>query len=869
MNAERKARRFRVICGLVVFFSVLFCKINTDTGFRSLWDILYMIRDGMLRDGNWGVRLHWMVAFAGLLANSLYFIRSIWLMRGRKMGFFEVLPGVGLILYVMSAGFALQPYAFVGIMVLIFDYMGARWIEEREAINKAYEEQKARELAEKEEIKRVRHFPGRYPEEFFQMIRKNAVYGKKGQMILSAGCILISAFMYIMLTMYGLISQVHGEEDFALGFGLARIFRQTGLLMGLCSILMMTMIISHYIKDQKKSNRLLVILGMRSRTVYLMFGIVFAANVILSGIAGTVIGGAAAYLVRDIWQSGLTNNGVAVELASAISGKTIGMGILGYLVIVLLSLGFNQENVLNLARSMNMNAEVQKEKRGKKHALLLAVFGTLLWLISIRIYWSRSWAETMFIHILTVLGLYLLLVGGISIYLSRLEHRKDKYYRSLLAKRPLYYRCNKSTWNLFYLSVIHLFILAVFAIQLTGGLLHQNIARLYPYDIVCTAYDADMQELGEIAKEHDAKVQVYPMLRITSIYGSDAPNIQWGGVRPIQWPQGQHIAVSESTYRALKEAQGKTPMKLNLTGDEIHVVYQQDLSAKAHTIDWDTNRIHKMLRIGQPMMNYVTADYEKVFPERKTKSEELDSLTGVFHEGMEDNLVVFNDVYFEKEYERISDYNRKQWSQREAADADDWNHYTYTHTANMTEGPTQLLCIDVPEKEYAGMLKDMDYLVEKHAFDSAWDSAILPFYGKQQMIVDTGAEIFFRKLVYLFIVVLLSIMGLFQYYVKFESEAGELKWQNQFLKKLGLREKERKAVLTGQMKIFAVLPLIIGTCGGILFGGLSVKARLYDAAALRSFLLTGAVVYLIYIGIWIIWYLWIKKLIWRQAEWEK
>ena len=106
-------------------------------------------------------------------------------------------------------------------------------------------------------------------------------------------------------------------------------------------------------------------------------------------------------------------------------------------------------------------------------------------------------------------------------------------------------------------------------------------------------------------------------------------------------------------------------------------------------------------------------------------------------------------------------------------------------------------------------------------------------------------------------------------YVKFESEAGELKWQNQFLKKLGLREKERKAVLTGQMKIFAVLPLIIGTCGGILFGGLSVKARLYDAAALRSFLLTGAVVYLIYIGIWIIWYLWIKKLIWRQAEWEK
>lgn len=869
MNAVRKARRFQIICGMVVFFSVLFCKFNTDTGFCSLWDIIYMIRDGMLTNANLGVRVHWAGAFCGLIAHLLYFIRSLWLMSGRKIGFFEVLPGVGLVLYVVSAGFALQPYAFVGIFILIFDYMGARWIEEREAINKAYEEQKARELAEKEAIRRVRHFPGRYPEEFFRMIRKNAVYGKKGQMILAAGCVLTSAFMYIMLTMYGLISQVHGEEDFAFGFGLARIFRETGLMMALLSILMMTMIISHYIKDQKKSNRLLVILGMRSRTVYLMFGIVFAANVILSGIVGTVAGGAISYLVRDIWQSGLTNNGVVVNLASAISGKTVGMGSLGYLIIVLLSLGFNQENVLNLARSMDMTAEVQKEKRGKKHAPLLAAAGALLCLVSIRLYWSRSWAETMFLHIFTVLGLYLLLLGGIRFYLNRLESRKDRYYCRLLSRRPLYYRYKKSTWNLFYLSVIHLFILGVFAVQLTGGLLRQDIPKLYPYDIVCTAYDADMQKLEEIAQAHDAGMQVYPMLRITSIYGSDAPNMQWGGLRPVQWPQGQHIAISESTYRALKKARGKTPEKLDLTGDEIHVVYQQDLSAKAHTIDWDTNRVHKMLRIGQPLMSYMTAEYEKIFPERKIKSEELDSLTGVFHEGMEDNLVVFNDTYFEGEYQRISSYNQKQWSLRKAADSDEWNSYTYTHTSNMTEGPTQLLCISVPEKEYEGMLRDMDYLIEKHAFDRTWDSAILPFYGKQQMIVDTGAEIFFRKLVYFFIVILLSIMGLFQYYVKFESEAGELKWQNQFLKKLGLREKGRKAVLTGQMKIFVVLPLIVGTCGGIIFGGLCVKARLYDAAALKSFLLTGAVVYLVYIGIWIIWYLWVKKLIWRQAEWEK
>lgn len=871
MNVERKVRRFRIVCGFLIVFSLLFGKIYAVDGFYSLWDFIYMLRSGII----WKSELDSLVSAGfsifAVIGNLLYLIRTIWLIKGKSLKTFEFISGLGFVLYTLSVYPGGQMVVGgVNFALVIIDYMGARWIEERDEMDRKYQEMKARERAEKEEMKRVRYFPGRYPIEFFRMIRKNAAYSKKGQMILASGCFLTAAFMYIMLTMYGLISQVHGEEDLIVGFGLARIFKQTGLLIALCSILMMTMIISYYIKDQGKANRILVILGMRSRTIYLMFGIVFTANIVLSGIAGIIFGGAASYIVRDIWQSALTNNGAVVSLASAISLKTVGLGLLGYLVIVVLSLGFNQENVLNLARSMNMNAEVQKEKRLNKYSLLLVIIGLIFCAISIRIYFSRSWAETMYIHMFTVLGLYLLIKGGTGIYLSVLEKHRDKYNRHLIARRPLYYRYAKSTWNIFYLSVLHLFTLAVFAVQLTGGYLKQNIGEMFPYDIVCTAYDADMEELDEIAQKHGAGAQVYPMLRITSIYGSDAMNKQWGtSGRPVQWPQGQHIAVSESTYRALKKAQGKEPAKLDLTGDEIHVVYQQDLSEKAHTIDWDTNRVHKMLRIGQPLMRYNPASYESIFPERIIKSEERDCMTGTFHQGMQDNLVVFSDQYFEEEYIRISEYNKEQWSQREAADSDEWKSYTYTHTANMTEGPTQLVCYEVPKQEYEGMLEDMSYLTEKHKFDRTWDSSILPFYGKQQMVVDAGAEIFFRKLVYLFIVILLAVMGLFQYYVKFESESRELSWQNSFLKKLGMREKDRKKALAGQMKIFAVLPLAIGTCGGIIFGGLIIKARLYTPHEILSFLIAGGIIYFIYIGIWVLWYLWIKRLIWRQAEWEK
>ncbi|MFR7443853.1 MAG: hypothetical protein ACLUUO_10750 [Sellimonas intestinalis] len=87
---------------------------------------------------------------------------------------------------------------------------------------------------------------------------------------------------------------------------------------------------------------------------------------------------------------------------------------------------------------------------------------------------------------------------------------------------------------------------------------------MYPYDIVCTAYETDLSELEQIAADADATVYQYPMVRMTSLYGSDkVPN--WNGsTRPVQWPQGQHIAISESTYNQMR----KTRAEASETGIE-------------------------------------------------------------------------------------------------------------------------------------------------------------------------------------------------------------------------------------------------------------------------------------------------------------
>lgn len=865
MKAEQKARRFRIVVGFLIFLSVFFEKYEIFDGYYSTWDIIFNLREGgsMFKSGEESISLYLLIpAFA---ISTLYLIRSLWLIKKKNQRVFTFLPMAGLLGYVLPMYISLQPWLLINVLLTVVDYMGGRWLEERDVINAAYEEQKTREREEKEEKRRVRYFPGRYPAEFFRIVRKNDTYGKYGKRILQAGGVLSSACIYIMLTMYSLFTGVHEKEDILFGNGLVKIFLHAGILMFVLLILMLTMIVSCYIREQKKSIRLFTILGMRSSTVYLMSAIVFGINALLSGAAGLVLGGSISYLIKEIWQTSLFHNGVKTVLGSVVSGKAIGLGIAGYLTALILALGLNQENILSLARSTDMNAEVQREKRSRKYAPLLIGIGIAFAAMGILWYSLRSWAESMYIHIFSVLGILFLLAGGIILYLNRLERDRNRYNKKLISSRPFYYRYKKSFLNLFYLSVIQFFILAVFAVQLTGAFVKQNTADLYPYDIVCTAYDADTETLADIAGKHNAKEEVYPMFRMTSVYGSDKLK-SWGPARPIQWPQGQHIAISESTYRDLKEAVGEVPKDLNLSGPEIHVVYQQDLSVKAHTIDWDTARLEKRLRIGQPLTFYNTDDIDNVFPIWKVKSEERDILTGAFHQGMEDSLIVFNDAYFEQEYHKITSYNGKQWSERENASWDEWKTYTASHTSNMTEGPTNLICFSVPEKEYAGMLKSMQYLEKKYAYDREWDESIHQFYGKQQMMVDTGTEIFFRKLVYLFTVLLLTVMGLFQYYVKLESEIKEISWQNTFLKKLGMREKEIKRALAGQMKPFVAFPLLIGTCGGAVFAALTVKARLYSAAEVSMFIHTGMIVYFIYLGIWIFWYFQMKKWIWRQAE---
>lgn len=176
--------------------------------------------------------------------------------------------------------------------------------------------------------------------------------------------------------------------------------------------------------------------------------------------------------------------------------------------------------------------------------------------------------------------------------------------------------------------------------------------------------------------------------------------------------------------------------------------------------------------------------------------------------------------------------------------------YTVRHPENLTEGPTTLFCMNLDDALVDQAAADLEYLNEEQDFDTVWDNNIQPFYVKSQMIVNTESEIFFTRMGNGFILLVLMILGVFQFFVKVKSEEDNWRWENIFLKRLGMHEKERKAKLRYQIRMFVLIPVLSGITGGVIFAALTAKARLYTMQETLQFAGYLGMIYLIWILVW-------------------
>lgn len=863
MTSQKKEKLIKCIqtaSGILTILPLFFMK------FRAPEESLYWLRMAIKMINEEEFHPEYLIFILVSVFVFVSIIRTLVILREKRQGWLAYLPVISMVLYsgiITVLTNTMNPALYINfplyyMVVSAVEFMSVKYLEQQEEINQRYETIQENERKEKVHRKKANHFPGKYPKEFYQVIRKNFRYRGKNQVIFVMAGMLLAAICYIVFSMYQMTDKLYGgkgESDSSLanvmfGEGIHGLFQSLVLILGILSVLMMVMVISWYIKEQKKEYRLMVILGIRKNTAYLIFLMEFFLNVMIAAVIGIPVGAVSAVLMRMVFEKSFHRR---VELPGVVSVPQILFGFIVYLVLMLLALGFNQENFIALGNSTNLTEEKVKERRPKRKLFLRIVIGIFLYVLGMAWFSIRGWAEMKVVYCLPVLGILCLLMGGLGLWLKKREN-KVGYYQGIFRWNTFYYRFWKNAWLLFYLSVAQFLLLAVFSPAFISSMMKQNVEAMYPYDIVCTVYEADLPDLEKIAEEAGADIIEYPMVRMTSIYGSDKIPSWAGGIRPVQWPQGQHIAISETSYNQMREVMGKERRNLELSGEEMHVVYQQDLSVKTNTIDWDTNRIKKHLRFGQPLQYYNTADYENVFPERNIVSEERDSLIGSFQQGKQENLIVLSDEYFKKVWNEISSYNRENWNKRASITDEEWMLYTVSHTENLTEGPTVLLCMNVPDGKTKQITDQLEYLKEKNRFDQLWDRSIQPFYEKSQMIQNTESEILLTRTANGFILLILMIMAVFQYFLFVKEEESNWKWDNDFLEKLGMKKKERMKKVVFQLRFFILFPVIQALIGGILFTVLTLRTRLLTGTEIVQYGGIMGTVYGLYVLIWFVMY---------------
>lgn len=849
-TVQEKIRDIQMLSGILIPVLLQMLPYADRGTYRNVGEIV----GELFRKPEW----HLVYGIVGLMEVTavLYLIRLVLLIRRKETGILYKLPAWLFFLDVCTMMYMGQLYALLPAAYATFEFMYIRYQEEKEEMEEAWAREKEKEEEQKKRRKQALYFPGKYPKELYQIVRRMWREQLLSQMLVILSEAFLAVVIYFVLSGYRMMESRYTMESSITGEGIYGLFRSLGVVMGACCLLMMTLMFSWFIREQKKEYRMLTILGMRRHTSLRIFLLGMAGNAFTAVIPGMAIGCVCAVIFRkQLLQAEEGGN-----IAGAADISLLAAGVLIYVLILLIALGLNQENILSLGENTDRNAEMREEKRPGFGCIAWSVAGSAFFLTGTFWYSMREWAESMYIHLLSISGLFLLLAGGTALVIRAGKRRFDV---RIFDRRPFQKQFWSNFWRLFFMSVLYFLIFAVFMPPFAASRINQDVESMYPYDVVCMVYEEDLPKIQKLGESCQAQILHFPMVRMTSLYGSDSQIMQRGS-RTIKWPQGQHVAISESTYEVLRKEAGKPEQRLHLQGEEMHVVYQQDLSVKAHTIDWDTMRIEDRLRFGQPLEFYNPDEYKKVFPSRNIVSEERDCLTGSFHQGMQENLIVLSDDYFSEIYEKIRSYNASHMDERRQITYSEWKAYTYTHPENLTEGPTELLCICLGEKNKETFLKELSGLDEAYRFDQMWDQNIRPYYVKSEMEANMRSEISFTRIAYGFILAILYVMAVFQYGVKVQMELSSWEWENRFLMQMGMKRRERKRKIRYQMRILMIVPLLSGALPGILFSVLTGRARLFTNVEMSQFLKNTAIVYgffflcSFFIYYFLQWYIWNK-----------
>lgn len=351
----------------------------------------------------------------------------------------------------------------------------------------------------------------------------------------------------------------------------------------------------------------------------------------------------------------------------------------------------------------------------------------------------------------------------------------------------------------------------------------------FPYEFVLKTRSDDEQakELVErMEDEYHVKTQSFPAVNVVSQRGDEFIADRYGNGY-----NGQGIGIPESVYRQFT---GKT---LELTGKNIHVVFQQLSSDKAHSVDYYS--------LGEQSLHFgsgykqggIFAEPIPCFRYYKVQGIERNILFGYLGKGYNENVIVFSDEYFEQilDKEIQEDLDVKWIAHRETDLRLDSNE------PEKAENYSNSLVLIQAEQKYASdiekLLKEYEEsLPFEKKVQYIYDATVKMYYNSDTLIRENAAERTLKLVTCGLQSVFILFVILYLLYLNINEDYDLKKRQFEFLRCLGVPRKEAANAVLFESTFTAYVPMAIGSVMGLGYAVRIPCLRLYTGAEWQRYL---------------------------------
>lgn len=717
-------------------------------------------------------------------------------------------------------------WTYIVPILCLAEYVFGQYVEQRDEILKEARLNKERERFEKNERKRRLYFPGRYSSSYYKMILKNVKFHARNYVMLIITGSFLMLFLFLVFALRHAFMEYHTAE--AVTGGQTQKILLNAVWMGLLiNAVLMGLSFSYYIRNKMREENMLVVLGIRSSALRAMMLMEYAGCLLCSGVIGSLAGSIVFHVLVGILGRSLPVSAAGLPASAFLAAWAV------FAVAALIAAAVNSHVYDHMRWSASGLLAPKKNRIPGVFGWVLGAVGLICMVWSLGQLTGRGGGESEDRLVDYLFGLVLVMLCAGAAQMKGIRRKDERYFRYLFEKFPFLTGFGQNMKKIYLLTVIAFLVTYPLASVYGGNASALDLEEQYPYDFVCIATAEEKEDFQSLKEQYSLELEQYPMTTVFSLMPENITLINSikdifafdykavAGGRQVMIEPPIQIGVPESVYRSLKKnLHGEEGEALNLAGEEIAVVYQEDVSAKAHLLDWSGTADTLNLQTMSPDAELFSYS---AFTGRRVAGEERDILTGVYGEGKEQNLVVFSDEFFAKIYEN--------------------------------------------EALYLIRAADGDYdAVEEWLSDRAAGDGQLRYYGRKAMIQDREAERYLKIVVWLFMLVMVGVSGIYLLFIKFCFEMDEIVARYRFLDCMGMHRKRLKKTLQREMLPFFLVPLLAGGGSGLLFTGLMFHVRMYTGSELLRYLLYVTPVWGIYWLVQTIVYLILKKVLLDKIE---